>query len=101
MRTNNEVETYVRIENNKYKIERLNHYINICKVAQLIEYNNELFYAVDMNRYGICPPYTDYENSLICRDTLLELANDTFVDSEAPVDYTHYPNAPHGSIWDY
>ena len=86
------------------KIERLNHKIEVTKLAQVVINKNTYgkpMYAVDVNRWGVSEPFSDPENSTIYRSTLLELVNDTFVSEGEEMDHTHYPNAQYGSIWDY
>ena len=84
--------------------ESFNHRAKVAKLAKLV--NNRYthgkpMYAIDVNRWGVCEPYSDPENSTIYRSTLVELAYDTFVSDEEEWDNTHYPGASYGSIFDY
>ena len=84
--------------------ESFNHRAKVAKLAKLVVDRNthgKPMYAIDVNRWGISEPYSDPENSTICRSTLIELAYDTFVSDDEEMDHTHYPNAPYGSIFDY
>ena len=76
------------------------HKTKVYRLAELVEYRGRLMYAVDINRWGISAPFSDPENSTIYRETKHQLALDTFM-SEDEKDFTHYPDAPYGSIWDY
>jgi len=76
------------------------HKTEVYRLAELVECQGRLLYAVDINRWGIFAPFSDPENSTIYRETKHELALDTYI-SENEQDFTHYPDAPHGSIWDY
>jgi len=77
------------------------HKTEVYKLAELVECQGRLLYAVDINRWGISAPFSDPENSTIYRDTKYQLALDTFMSEERETDNTHYPNSPYGSIWDY
>jgi len=82
----------------------LNHRTEVAKLAEIVTNRNTYgiaMYALDVNTWGVDKPFSDPENSTIYRRTLLELSNDTFVSEDEEMNYTHYPNAQHGSIWDY
>ncbi len=83
---------------------RLNHRAEVAKLAHVVTNRSTYgrpMYALDVNSWGINEPFSDPENDTIYRDTLFELANDTFVSEEEEMDYSHYPNAPYESIFDY
>ena len=79
----------------------IEHKLEVYSLAKLVECQGRLLYAVDINRYGVFAPFSDPENSTIYRETKHELALDTYISEEEEIDNTHYPDAPHGSIWDY
>ena len=80
----------------------LNHRSEVAKLAhEVTNRNGKTIYAIDVNRWGISEPFSDPENNTLYRETLFELANDTFVSEEDEMDYRHYPNAPYRSIFDY
>ena len=83
----------------------LNHRAEVAKLARIVTNRSTYgrpMYAIDVNRWGINEPFSDPENGTVYRNTLLELANDTFVsEEEEEMDYRHYPNAAYRSIFDY
>ena len=82
----------------------LNHTIEVSKLAEIItnrQTQNKPMYAVDVSRWGVSKPFTDCEYSTIYRDSIVELANDTFIDVDDEMNEPHYANATHESIHDY
>ena len=82
----------------------LNHRTEVAKLAQVVNNRNthgKPMYAIDVNRWGVSEPFSDPENSTICRSSIAELAYDTFVSEDEEMDHTHYPNAAYESIFDY
>ena len=82
----------------------LNHRTEVLKLAEIItnrQTQNKPMYAIDVNRWGISEPFSDCENSTIYRDSIFELANDTFIDEDEEINEPHYANAPYESIHDY
>lgn len=60
----------------------LNHRTKVSKLAQIVtnkSTHGKPMYALDVNRWGVGEPFSDPENSTIYRNTLVELANDTFI----------------------
>lgn len=87
--------------------EMLSHRKEVIELAQIVNnkqtYNKDMF-AVDVGRWGIDAPFTDCENMIMYRDTLSELAADTFCSDEEKNESPsnpHYHNAPYESIFDY
>ena len=76
------------------------HKTEVYKLAELVEYSGKLMYAVDVSRWGIFAPFSEPEYSTIYRESKYDLALATY-SGEDEQDFTHYPDAPHGSIWDY
>jgi hypothetical protein len=81
----------MNFEEHKKEVERL------AKIVS--DRYNRPAYAVDISRWGIDEPFSDPENDTIYRDSIEQLAKDTFI--EDSISEPHYPNAPYGSIWDY
>jgi hypothetical protein len=83
---------------------RLNHRAEVLKLAEIIsnrQTQNKPMYAIDLNRWGISEPFSDCENSTIYRDSIFELANDTFIGEDEEMNEPHYENAQYESIHDY
>jgi len=88
----------------KIKTEFETHKKKVADLAELLT-NRQTYgkpmYAIDVNRWGINAPFSDPENSTIYRDSIEELAYDSFVGDDEEIEHTHYPNAPYQSIFDY
>ncbi len=79
----------------------LKHRAEVAKLAQVVNTHGETMYAIDVNRYGISEPFSDPENSTIFRNSIEELARDTFMSEDDEMDHTHYPGAAYRSVFDY
>jgi len=63
----------------------LSHKRDVLKLAELVSNNrtqNKPMYAVDLCRWGISEPFSDCENMTMYRETILELAEASFISDD-------------------